>query len=147
MMKEKLVQKNKVLRILIVDDDVDDRQLIGLAFKEAEVGHLIDFVKNGEELMIYLRQSFSTEKNHQLPDLILLDLNMPRKDGRVALKEIRSDADLEKLNIIILSTTISNEDHKYISGLGVTKCVTKPCGFYELVEIVKNISEELLRNS
>jgi DNA-binding response OmpR family regulator len=139
--------QEKVLRILIVDDDVDDRQLIALAYKEADLGHDLHFVKNGEELMTYLRELHGSDKGDQLPDLILLDLNMPKKDGRVALREIRSNDDFNDLNIIVLSTTISSEDYKYLSDLGVRKCITKPCGFYELVDIVKALSEELIKHT
>ncbi len=145
MLEKKATQQNKKLRILIVDDDIDDRQLIGLAFKEANLGHTIDFARSGEDLMVHLHQLQKSGKIDQLPDLILLDLNMPNKDGRVVLKEIRSDANLSKLNIMILSTTISSEDYKYISGLGVTKFITKPCGFYELVDIIREVGEELMK--
>jgi DNA-binding response OmpR family regulator len=133
------------LKILIVDDDIDDRQLIGLAFKEAAFKHSIDYLRNGEELMNYLNDLQSSGKREQFPDLILLDLNMPKKDGRVALKEIRSDSNFNKLNVIILSTTISAEDHKFIMECGVIKSITKPCGFFELVDIAKDISNELKR--
>jgi len=136
------VQTNKALKILIADDDPDDRQLTALAFKEAKLDYTIEFVKNGVELMELLQQ-LAAKGTDQFPELLLLDLNMPKKDGRIALKEIKSDPKFQKLNIIVFSTSISDEDQKYISALGVAKCVTKPCGFYELVELVKNITESL----
>ena len=133
------MHQNKVLKILIADDDPDDRKLVALAFKEAELNHTIDFVRNGDELMEHLKQL----PTNQLPDLLLLDLNMPGKDGRVALKEIKSDTRFQKLNIIIFSTCISEEDKTYTSGLGVREYFTKPPGFYELVDIIKNISDSI----
>jgi len=133
------------LKILIVDDDIDDRQLIGLAFNEVGFAHSIDYVRNGEELMNYLKEVQLSGKNGQFPDLILLDLNMPKMDGRAALREIRSDSSFKNLNIIVLSTTISNEDHKFVIDFGVLKSITKPCGFYELVDIVRKICDELTR--
>jgi CheY-like chemotaxis protein len=137
----KSTQENTVLKILIADDDPDDRQLLALAFKEAKLNHIVNFVKNGEELMDHLRGISATEQKSLLPDLILLDLNMPKKDGRIALKEIKADPDFQKLNVIIFSTSISGEDNTYVTGLGVAKCITKPCGFYELVNIVKEICD------
>ena len=137
----KLTPENIALKILIADDDPDDRQLLALAFKEAKLGHTVTFVKNGEELMDHLRNLSVSENNNHFPDIILLDLNMPKKDGRIALKEIKLDPKLAKLNIIIFSTSISSEDTTYVSGLGVTKCITKPCGFYELVDVVKEICD------
>ena len=139
----KLVQKNLTLKILIADDDPDDRQLLALAFREAQLTHAVDFVKNGEELMAYLKSSAEDVEGHQLPDLILLDLNMPKKDGRVALEEIKSNPKLDKLNIVIFSTSISKEDNSFVYKLGVTNCVTKPCGFNELVEIIKGVCDSI----
>jgi len=135
----KLAQENPALKILIADDDPDDRQLLALAFREAQSPHIIKFVNNGEELMDHLESLIQANTAYQLPDLILLDLNMPKKDGRVALKEIRSNQHLHKLNIIVFSTSISSEDNKFVTELAVINCITKPCGFYELVDTVKNI--------
>lgn len=137
----KLAQENQALKILIADDDPDDRQLLALAFREAQSQHTIKFVNNGEELMDSLEMLVQANTLDQLPDLILLDLNMPKKDGRVALKEIRSNSQLQKLNIIVFSTSISAEDKKFVTELEVLNCITKPCGFYELVETVKTICD------
>lgn len=134
--------QKKILKILIADDDPDDRKLVDLAFKEAELDHTLNFVKNGQELMLYLEQIGIAEKT-ELPDLILLDLNMPGKDGRVALKEIKSNPKLQKLTIIIFSTCISEEDKAFISELGVNEFITKPPSFYELVHMIKNICDSV----
>ncbi|MBI2270507.1 MAG: response regulator [Bacteroidetes bacterium] len=139
----KSMLKSQILKILIAEDDPDDRQLLALAFKEAKLMHRVDFVTNGEQLMEYLMPLAMNEKRDQVPDLILLDLNMPKKDGRAALGEIRSNPYLNKLNIIIFSTSISKEDYLFVYRLGVLNCITKPCGFNELVEIVKNICRQI----
>src|SRR6185503_2812005 len=132
-------ETNKLLRILIADDDKDDRYFAALAFKESGLNHTVHFVQDGEELMEYLQSMYSEEKTSGLPDLILLDLNMPKKDGRVALKEIKSDTRFQKLNVVILSTFISKEDRKYTTELGVSQHITKPFDFSELVQAIKEV--------
>jgi len=125
------------LKILIANDDKDDRFFASLAFKEADLDHTVDFVKDGEELIAYLN-SISGQA-HLLPDLILLDLNMPKKDGRVALKEIRSDARFRNFNVIIFSTCISEEDRIYTQELGASRHVTRPFDFQDLVVVIRDI--------
>jgi CheY-like chemotaxis protein len=129
---------NQFLKILIADDDEDDRQLTAMAFQEATLQHEISFVKNGDELMSCL-YTLSREGLEKLPDLILLDLNMPKKDGRVALREIKQDPSLQRLNVVIFSTSISDEDKVYTMNLGASSYITKPSGFYELVQIIRNV--------
>src|SRR5450432_3981260 len=104
------------MKILMTDDDSDDRLLALFAFKKLNVAHSMDFVANGQELIDYLVAK--VDSNSELPDLILLDLNMPKKDGRVALKEIKANAKLKNLDIIIFSTSTSDIDKKYILDLG-----------------------------
>jgi CheY-like chemotaxis protein len=106
-------EANRILNMLIADDDKDDWYFVDLAFKELGGGHRIHFVVNGEELMHRLDELHTTGKHEELPDLILLDLNMPKKDGREALREIRSDSRFAHLSIIIYSTTISEQDKAY----------------------------------
>ncbi len=127
-------QQNKLLRVLIADDDQDDWYFAALAFKEAGLDHQVDFVKDGVELMAYL----DTHPD-ALPDLILLDLNMPKKDGRVALQEMRADPRYEKLNVVIFSTCISDEDKAFTAD--ATRHVTKPFDFSELVQTIKEVCE------
>lgn len=135
-------QKNKALKIVIADDDADDRHLASLAFGEAQLNHSLNFVVNGQELMDHLQ--LLVNNNEELPDLVLLDLNMPKKDGRVALKEIRSNPSLEKINVIIFSTSISAADTLFVTALGVNRCIIKPCGFFDLVEVMRGICESML---
>jgi len=134
-------QPMRSLKVLIADDDQDDWYFAELAFKEAGLDHSVYFVKDGEELMDFLHQSLAPESINELPDLILLDLNMPKKDGRVALQEIRADSRFEKVNVVIFSTCISDEDKAYTSSLGASRHVTKPFEFTELVLTIKDICE------
>jgi CheY-like chemotaxis protein len=97
--------------ILIAEDDPDDQRLTRDAFKEASTDHGdIKFVENGEELLNYLRSSITNSKIHRRPDIILLDLNMPKKDGREALKEIKGDLALKYIPVLIMTTSKANED-------------------------------------
>src|SRR3989344_3428961 len=100
------------IEILIADDDTDDQMLIIDALKESRLKNNVQCVENGEELMDYLRNKgkYSDKKKHPAPGIILLDLNMPKKDGREALKEIRSDENLKRIPIIILTTSKAEED-------------------------------------
>ena len=103
------------LRVIIADDDQDDWYFADLAFKESGLDHKLDFVINGAELMERLENMHAAGGG--LPDLILLDLNMPKKDGREALKEIRSDSRFSHLNVAIYSTTIGRiEDAQHDSN-------------------------------
>ena len=133
------MSRNDTVRILIADDDEDDLLLIADAFEEARLTNPIDFVKDGEELMHYLRKEgqYADTDDIPLPGIILLDLNMPKKDGRTALKEIREDPKLHKIPIIVLTTSKSEEDILKTYDLGVNSFITKPVTFDRLVEVVK----------
>ena len=135
------ISSQNILKVLIADDDEDDQYLMDLAFKEAGLRHLITFVKNGAELIEALQLLYSQGNNLNLPDLILLDLNMPKKDGRVALKEIRCDPRFQMLNIIIFSTCISDEDRASTAALGVMRHIIKPHEFSSLVKTMKEVCE------
>ena len=128
--------------ILVADDDADDRMLIEEAFDESEIGNQIEFVKDGEELLEYLRcqgdyEGRSAERD---PGIILLDLNMPRKDGRVALKEIKEDPKLCHIPVIILTTSNADEDIAKTYQLGVSSFITKPKSFDDLLNVVTVLS-------
>ena len=102
----------KPITILLADDDADDRMLAQDALKESRLANDLRFVENGEELLEYLRRQgpFAEEGKAPTPGLILLDLNMPRKDGREALKEIKSDPNLRHIPIVVLTTSKAAED-------------------------------------
>ncbi|MEO1065978.1 MAG: response regulator [Pseudomonadota bacterium] len=133
----------KPITILIADDDADDRMLIADAFDEARLSNPVAFVEDGVELLQYLRREDKYEdlKKQPLPGLILLDLNMPRMDGRTALGEIRADDNLKRIPIIILTTSKSEEDVFRTYNLGVNSFITKPVTFEGLVDVVQVLSK------
>ena len=128
------------LQILIAEDDADDRYLIGTAFTEKGYSEKIDFVENGVELLSYLDNILLTnpdEKN--LPCVILLDLNMPKKDGREALKELKQHPIFKKIPVIVFTTTKNEIEIKRCYELGANSYVVKPLTFDELLMVVENI--------
>lgn len=129
------------MKILMTDDDSDDRLLALLAFKKLNAAHSIDFVTNGEELIEYL--NVRVNSGSELPDLILLDLNMPKMDGREALKIVMADPKLRQLDILILSTSTSEKDKQYILGLGARGYIIKPTNQTELIEIFRKICDDV----
>jgi CheY-like chemotaxis protein len=128
----------KTISILVADDDDDDRMMIKEAFQEARLINDLHFVEDGEELMdfLYCRGKFEAMKKSQLPGLILLDLNMPKKDGREALREIKADPELKKIPVVVLTTSNSEDDIKSTYGLGVSSYITKPVTFAGLVQVL-----------
>lgn len=135
--------KIRAITILMADDDEDDRLMAQEALHEARLENDVIFVKDGEELMDFLHHRGQYEKNSgkQLPGLILLDLNMPKKDGREALKEIKADPKLKQIPIVVLTTSKAEEDIIRTYDLGVNSFVTKPVTFEGLVEVMKTITK------
>jgi CheY-like chemotaxis protein len=131
--------EGKMITILLADDDPDDRQLTQDAFTENRLVNVLHCVEDGEELMEYLRRQgrYADQKDAPLPGLILLDLNMPRKDGREALKEIKADPALRRIPVVVLTTSKAEEDILRTYDLGVNSYVTKPVTFKSLVELIK----------
>ena len=130
----------KTITILMADDDVDDRLLAQEALAENKLANDLHFVENGEELLDYLYQRGKfNEDNAPKPGLILLDLNMPKMDGREALKQLKSNADFRRIPVIVLTTSKSEEDIIKSYDLGVNSFISKPVTFQELVEVTKHI--------
>jgi CheY-like chemotaxis protein len=129
----------KGITILMADDDPDDQMLTREAFSECRLANQLHMVGDGEELLDYLhrRGQYVNLQGTTLPGLILLDLNMPRKDGREALREIKADPALRRIPIIVLTTSKAEEDILRSYDLGVNSYVTKPVTFESLVEMVK----------
>jgi two-component system, response regulator len=125
------------ITILYADDDAEDRMLVKDAWDESRVANEMMFVEDGEELMDYLqrRGKYAELAGSPLPGLILLDLNMPRKDGREALKEIKSDPRLRSIPIVILTTSKAEEDIFRAYDLGVNSFIVKPVTFQSLVDL------------
>lgn len=138
------MKKNKKsVVILIAEDDDDDFLLAKEAFEEYNLVNEIFRVKNGEELLDFLhrRGQFKDPQKAPFPFLILLDLNMPRMDGREALKEIKADAELRKIPIVIMTVSKEEEDIIRSYDLGANSYIRKPVRFTEMVEIVKTIGK------
>lgn len=130
------------ITILMADDDADDRLLTKDAFEEARLSNRMDFVEDGEELMDYLHHRGKYEEQQlPMPGLILLDLKMPKKDGRTALKEIKSDPKLRSIPIIILTTSKAEEDIVRTYDLGASSYIIKPVTFEGMVEVVKMLGK------
>ena len=134
-------QKQPVL-ILMAEDDPEDRMLVRKAMEKNRLLNEIRFVEDGEQLMDYLyhRNKYASKRDSPRPDLILLDLNMPRKDGREALGEIKSDPDLRHTPIIVLTTSEAEADIISSYDLGVNSYITKPVTFEKLMGLVKIVS-------
>ena len=131
------------VKVLLADDDPDDWQLMLEAFGENGLAHELDCVENGEELMEYLhrRGRYSKLQKTSLPQLILLDLNMPRKDGREALKEIEADPVLRRIPVVALTTSVAEEEIRRSYDLGANSYIIKPATFKSLVELVKTLCQ------
>jgi two-component system, response regulator len=129
--------------ILMAEDDPDDRLLSQEALKEARLANEMRFVEDGEELMDYLcRQGkYSLPSSAPCPGLIMLDLNMPRKDGREALLEIKANPHLRRIPVIVLTTSKAEEDILRSYDLGVSGFITKPVKFEELIEVMRAIGK------
>lgn len=128
--------------ILMADDDPDDRLMAREAFEESRLANQLFFVHDGVELMDYLhrRGDYADPAWSPRPGVILLDLNMPRKDGREALREIKDDAGLRRIPIVILTTSKAEEDILRSYDLGANSFITKPVTFESLVNVVRTIS-------
>jgi CheY-like chemotaxis protein len=129
--------------ILLVDDDEEDLLMTQEALQESRLGNDLRMARDGEELMEYLlrRGRFADPSDSPTPGLILLDLNMPRKDGREALAEIKANADLRNIPVIVLTTSKAEEDIFRTYDLGVSSFITKPVTFAGLVEAMRVLSQ------
>ena len=138
---EKLLKKP--ITILMADDDEDDRLLTREALEESKVVNNLLCVEDGVELISYLRREgkYADEDMYPWPGIILLDLNMPRKDGREALKELKSDPDLKGIPVVILTTSQQEEDMVKGYGLGAASFITKPVNFEGLVDLMKALGK------
>lgn len=122
--------------ILIAEDDADDRFLLQAAFEENGFKDKLHFVENGVEAIDYLNSLKHKGKENNLPRFILLDLNMPKKDGREVLKELKQDPELKKIPIVIFSTTNNEQEMRRCYELGANSYITKPNSFESLLKTV-----------
>jgi CheY-like chemotaxis protein len=135
--------KKSSVVILMADDDEDDRLMAKEAFTEVKLLNYFHTVENGEELLEYLyrRGKYTDPAVSPRPGLILLDLNMPKKDGRQALKEIKADPSLRSIPIVVLTTSKAEEDILRSYDLGVNSFIVKPVTFEGLVDIMKTLTK------
>ncbi len=127
------MRPNKTLQILLADDDAVDRELFSEALKSTQVKCKLDEVQGGEEVFTHLNA------NTERPDLIILDLNMPVKDGRETLRELKANKNFKCIPVIILSTSNSHFDIRYSYDYGASLFLTKPHSFPDLVEMLRHL--------
>jgi CheY-like chemotaxis protein len=136
-----------LITILMAEDDADDRLMTREAFQECRLGNPLQFVSDGEELMDYLnrRGQYADVARYPMPGLILLDLNMPRKDGREALREIKADPALRDIPVVVLTTSKAVEDVSNSYCDGANSFITKPVSFAALIEVVQTLGKYWLQ--
>jgi CheY-like chemotaxis protein len=129
--------------ILMADDDAEDCLLVRDAMGEAGWRCDLRFVRDGEELFDYLRQTgeFAGSQAGPRPDLILMDLRMPRKDGREALRELKADPHFRQIPVVALTTSTASDDVAYCYDAGVNAYITKPATFRALVEVLRALGK------
>jgi CheY-like chemotaxis protein len=135
--------RRTTVTILMADDDEDDCMLAREALAESRLANDLYLVRDGEELIDYLHQrgQYTDLKLAPRPGLILLDLNMPKKDGREALREIKADPQLKHIPVVVLTTSKAEEDIYRSYELGANSYITKPVTFASLVEVMRTIGK------
>jgi CheY-like chemotaxis protein len=133
----------KPIVILLADDDEEDRMLARDALAESRLSNDITCVTDGEDLMDYLhrRGKYAPPVEAPRPGLILLDLNMPKKDGREALREIKSDPELRQISVVVLTTSKAEEDIYSSYDSGASSFISKPVTFEGLVDVMKGLGK------
>jgi CheY-like chemotaxis protein len=131
------------ITILMADDDEDDRMMAREAFREARLANDLRFVGDGEELLEYLRRQgrYADPATSPTPGLILLDLNMPKKNGREALRELKADPTLHRLPVVVLTTSQDEEDICRSYELCAASYITKPVSFEGLVNVIRTLGQ------
>jgi CheY-like chemotaxis protein len=129
--------KGKAIKILLAEDDPDDRLLLQEALQEGRLANELTCVADGEELLDYLHQRGRYRGGAPRPGLILLDLNMPKLDGREALRAIKADPSLRQIPIVVLTTSKAEEDVLRSYDLGANSFITKPVTFQSMVDLMR----------
>ena len=129
--------KGKAIRILLAEDDPDDRLLLQEALQEGRLANELTCVEDGEELLDYLHQRGKWAGGAPRPGLILLDLNMPKLDGREALRAIKADPSLRQIPVVVLTTSKAEEDVLRSYDLGANSFITKPVTFQSMVDLMR----------
>lgn len=136
-------RNRRPITILMADDDEEDRMMTKEAWEESRLANDLRFVEDGEELMEYLEHKgkYADPADSPWPGLILLDLNMPKKDGREALREIKADTELRRIPVVVLTTSKAEEDIYRSYDMGASSYIVKPVTFEGLVAIVKGLGK------
>jgi CheY-like chemotaxis protein len=131
------------ITILMADDDEDDRLMTKEAFHESRIANDLRFVVDGEELLDYLKRRgrYKDPATSPRPGLILLDLNMPKIDGREALAEIKADPALSHIRVVVMTTSKAEEDIYRTYNLGAASYITKPVTFEGLVDVIRTLGK------
>ncbi len=130
----------KPIEVLLVEDNPGDVRLTQEAFKEGRVRNQLNVVSDGEKAMSYLRRE-GDYTDAVRPDLILLDLNMPKKDGREVLQEIKQDDNLKRIPVVILTTSEAEEDILRTYDYHANCFITKPVDLHQFLNVVKFIED------
>jgi len=136
-------ERAKSITILMADDDADDRLMTKEAFEESRLANDLRFVEDGVELLDYLhrRGKYSDPASSPRPGLILLDLNMPKMDGREALKAIKSDPKLKSIRVVVLTTSKAEEDIYRTYDLSAASYITKPVTFAGMADVIRTLGK------
>lgn len=130
------------LHIMVAENDEDDRTLVKFAFAECKLPNKVDFVEDGEQLLDYLyHRGPYQDRVHARPDLILLDLGLPRVNGHEALKEIKSDPELRSIPVVIFTTSKSPKDINSTYSMGANSFIVKPVTFDGLIQVMNVLAE------
>jgi CheY-like chemotaxis protein len=133
-------QPVRPIEVLLVEDDEGDVLMTREALAEGKVLNRLNVVNDGVEAVEYLRQE-GTYSDASRPDLILLDLNLPKKDGRQVLEEVKEDENLRRIPVIVLTTSAADEDILRSYNLHANAYVTKPVDFDRFVEVIRQIDD------
>ncbi len=136
-------KKKAAITILLADDDEEDRMMTEEALADSQFRSNLRFAVDGEEVLDYLnnRGRFQDESDNPLPALILLDLNMPKKDGREVLAEIKKDAKWRSIPIVVFTTSTADEDIQHTYSLGVNSYITKPVTYNGMIETMQSLKK------
>ena len=139
----KVADKGKPAVILLVEDDRGDQELTRRALQEGKIRNELRIVEDGEEALAYLfrRGEYKDPATSPRPDLLLLDLNLPRVDGREVLERIRADATLRRMAVVVLTTSRQEEDILRSYEVGCNSFITKPVGMDQFIQVIQSLKE------
>ena len=134
------VDKAQLINILLVEDNIGDIRLTQEVFKQGKIKNILHVVMDGEEAVNYLKKK-GKYKKAETPDIILLDLNLPKKDGKEVLAEIKADKDLKRIPVIILTTSSAQQDIMSTYSNHANCYIMKPVDFNQFISIVRTIED------